>query len=85
MFEVSVEETFAAAHALRGMGSVAEDAVIKLLEHEDYQVRYQACNVLGEIGGPKSVAALKKQLEQDTHQWSRVAAEVALRRLERQN
>jgi HEAT repeat protein len=74
-----------AANALREMGAIAEDAVIELLEHDDYQVRYQACNVLGEIGGPKSVAALKQQLERDTHQWSRAAAERVLRTLEKQN
>ncbi len=78
-------DRFRAANALRGMGSVAEDKVIELLEHEDYQVRSQACHVLGEIGGPKSVAALKKQLESDTHHWSRAAAEIALRKLEKQN
>jgi serine protease Do len=74
-----------AAQALREMGPLAEDVVLELLEHEDYQVRYQACHVLGEIGGPKSIAALKRQMEQDAHQWSRAAAEIALRKLEKQD
>jgi len=74
-----------AAQALRAIGPVAEEAVIELLEHEDHQVRYEACNVLGEIGGDKSIAALTKQLDRDEHQWSRAAAEVALRKLEKQN
>ena len=77
------QDRLTAANALRQMGQAAEETVIKLLDHDDYQVRYQACTVLGDIGGPKSIAALKRQLERDAHQWSRAAAEVALRKLEK--
>ncbi|MFH1264625.1 MAG: HEAT repeat domain-containing protein [Planctomycetota bacterium] len=70
-----------AALALEEMGPAAEEAVITLLEHEDYQVRYRACNVLQKIGGEKSVAALREMLQRDKHAWSRAAAEIALRKL----
>jgi hypothetical protein len=70
-----------AAMALKRMGPVAEDAVIGLLADGDHQVRYQACNILGEIGGAKSIEAIAKRLETDQHVWSRAAAEIALRKL----
>jgi hypothetical protein len=34
-------------------------------------------------GGPKSIEALQRSLKEDTHAWSRAAAEVALRKLEK--
>ena len=70
-----------AALALKAMGSVAEADVIGLLKHKDKMVRAEACHVLAEIGGKKAIAALKKMLQADKDNWSRSAAQLALRKL----
>jgi SLA1 homology domain 1, SHD1/HEAT repeats len=49
-----------AANALKAMGSVAEDPTIQLLKDRDEWVRAQACEVLGDIGGKKSLKALRE-------------------------
>jgi hypothetical protein len=48
-----------AAKALKAMGPIAEDATINLLKDRDQWVRAEACSVLGEIGGKKSLKALR--------------------------
>jgi hypothetical protein len=45
--------------ALKAMGPIAEDATIALLNDRDQWVRAEACSVLGEIGGKKSLKALR--------------------------
>lgn len=45
--------------ALKAMGPVAEDATISLLKDRDSWVRAEACAVLQEIGGKKSLKALR--------------------------
>jgi hypothetical protein len=70
-----------ATHVLERMGPAAEDAVIKLLAHEDSQVRFRACSILERISGEKSVAALNKLLETETDPLVRITAEKVLRRL----
>ncbi len=72
-----------AARALKEMGRVAEEPVLKLIDHDDQQVRYQVYHILGEVGGPKSAAALKKKAETDPSNFNRAAARNALRDLER--
>lgn len=72
-----------AGFALRTMGPVAEDAVIQVLEHKDFFVRIEACRILGDIGGAKSIAALKKTAQEDPHNSAKTAAKLTLRRLER--
>ncbi len=49
----------AAAKALRTIGPVAEDAVLRLLSDPGADVRAEACKVLGDIGSQKSIDALK--------------------------
>lgn len=49
-----------ALRALCELGPAAEDAVLVLLNDVDADVREAACDVLGEIGGPKSITALKE-------------------------
>jgi len=51
----------AALRALRALGHAAEDATIALLADPDPEVCDEACKLLGEIGGAKSIAALKEQ------------------------
>jgi len=70
------------AAALRSMGSVAEDPVIAILEHSDHFTRAEACNILAEIGGPKSVAALKKLASRDSDFFAKSAAQKALQQLQ---
>ena len=48
-----------AKEALIAMGPPAEEAVAPLLRHEDPFVRTDACKVLQEIGGPKSLQPLQ--------------------------
>lgn len=48
-----------AAEALKKMGPVAEDAVIKRLNHADNQVRMTACDILKAIGTAKSLPPLQ--------------------------
>ncbi len=48
-----------AAEALRQLGPAAEKAVAKRLTHKDFSVREKACAVLGDIGTPASVPALR--------------------------
>ncbi len=50
-----------AVRALRALGPAAKDAAIVLLADQDPEVRDEACKLLGEIGGAKSIAALEEQ------------------------
>jgi hypothetical protein len=50
----------AALRALRTLGHAAEDAVIAMLADQDPAVRDEARKLLGEIGGAKSIEALKR-------------------------
>ena len=76
-------DSLTAARALKEMGAVAEPAVIKLLEHDAHDVRSRACDILREIGGQKSLAAIEKMLETDTDRSSRSAGERAVRELKK--
>jgi len=71
----------AAVTALKKMGKVAEPAVIGLLKHHDSQVRYQGCQILEAIGGPKSVPAIRRLLQDEKDGLVRLAARGALDRL----
>jgi HEAT repeat protein len=71
-----------AAHALKEMGSEAEDPVLKLVDHSDQQVRYNVYQILGKVGGPKSEAALTKKAATDPSNFNRAAAGIALRELQ---
>ncbi|MDZ7616318.1 MAG: hypothetical protein U1E05_04895, partial [Patescibacteria group bacterium] len=52
----------AAGEALAAMGPIAEEYTIPLLNDRDHWVRSEACEVLGTIGGEKSLPAVKHQL-----------------------
>ncbi len=52
----------AAGEALIAMGPIAEEYTLPLLNDRDHWVRSEACEVLGKIGGEKSLQALKHQL-----------------------
>lgn len=70
-----------ASRSLKAMGTVAEADVIAVLKHRDKMVRAEACQILAEIGGKKSIAALRKLLTTDKDSWSRAAAQIALKKL----
>ena len=72
-----------AARALRALGKVAEPAVVALLADESPSVRGDACALLGDIGGAKSVAALKKIAESDASTTVQDAAQRALEKIEK--
>lgn len=72
-----------AARALRTIGRGAESAVLPLLAHEDPEVRAEACNVLAEIGGTASAAALKEQLAKETETSVKTAAKKALEKVQK--
>jgi hypothetical protein len=48
-----------AAKSLRAMGSPAEKAVLKMVEHKDAATRAEACKVLADIGTKASVPVLQ--------------------------
>lgn len=49
-----------AAEALKSMGSIAEKAVLKRLQHPDASVRREVCELLQVIGTKESIPALEK-------------------------
>lgn len=73
-----------AVMALKKMGPIAEPVVIGLLNNKDKRVRHEACQILGEVGGPKSVAAIKRLLQGEQDNLVRASARSALNRLEKQ-
>jgi dienelactone hydrolase len=70
-----------AARALQSMGPMAEDAVIGLLAHEEFLARMKACNILEEIGGPNSIAALEEHIRTEEHFAAKSMAERAVEKL----
>ncbi|HUY87433.1 MAG TPA: HEAT repeat domain-containing protein [Pirellulales bacterium] len=70
-----------AARALEAIGEIAEPAVIPLLTRADQQVRYNACALLGKIGGAKSVATIKKLLLREQEHHVKFGAEIAMKAL----
>lgn len=73
-----LQDRFQAAKALRLIGPVAEPSVIKLTEHADWQVRYEACKILGEVGAEKSVPTLTALQTTDENNLVRNTAKKAL-------
>jgi S1-C subfamily serine protease len=64
-----------AKKVLTKMGPVAEEAVHKLLEHENWVVRATACEILMEIGTDKSLALLEQHREKSKNLERRRADE----------
>lgn len=67
-----------AAEALRGLGSIAEDAVVTLLDHKEWPIRNEACSILKDIGTEKTIAALENAARRDENALVRRTAEGAL-------
>ena len=71
-----------AVRAVRALGHAAEDATIAFLADQDPEVRDEACKLLGEIGGGKSIAALKAQASKGDES-TRSRAKAALEMLQK--
>jgi len=68
-----------AIQALVAMGEIAEDAALALLAESDSDMRYDACQVLKEIGGKKSIKLLSKTSRDDSNGIVRLVADQALK------
>jgi LSD1 subclass zinc finger protein len=64
--------------ALKAMGSMAEKPVAKLLKHQDWGIRLEACNILKEIGTKESVAPLEETAAKDQNQLVKDTASAAI-------
>lgn len=72
-----------AVEALRAMGSEAEPAVLKYLDHNDWGVRMDVCKLLREIGSDACVPALYDLLRKNNGQGlDSMAASEALKTLD---
>jgi hypothetical protein len=59
--------------ALKEFGTAAEKPVLKLLDHPERDVRFEACDILKVCGTPASIRALAKQAEDPDPGLSRCA------------
>lgn len=64
-----------AVKALKNMGAMAEEAVIKRLQHPENDVRKAACDILKTIGTNKSIPALQKVVAEKNFFLTRPAEE----------
>lgn len=75
--ETAAEFT-SAEKILHKMGPVTEPYVIRLLDHQDHEVRIRACAFLGEIGGRRSADAIQQMADSDPHPACQTSARSAL-------
>ena len=75
------QELSAVGRALRVAGPIAEDVVGQLLQHTRETVRIEACDVLRQIGGTRSIRRLSDVAQQDTSSNVRKAASHAIKRI----
>jgi hypothetical protein len=71
----------AASRALLVLGSIAEEPVLKQLKHSEWQVRYEACKILGTIGTEKSLQPLQ-DLADDKNALVKQTAKKAIQKVE---
>jgi len=73
----------AAAGSLKEMGGLAVMPLVELISHEkDESTLYKALQVLGDIGDKRAVKALEKVYEEDTRQFVKREAAIALNKIE---
>jgi predicted Zn finger-like uncharacterized protein len=60
---VPISTRWNASEALKAIGPSGEPFALKYLNHDDQQVRIMVCQLLGKIGGPRSIAELEKLLD----------------------
>ncbi|MBM3460826.1 MAG: hypothetical protein FJX76_01865 [Armatimonadetes bacterium] len=67
-----------AADALIALGDRAESALVGTLTDPDWSIRADVCRILGEVGGLRSLPALKIRAGTDPHRFVREAAGAAV-------
>ena len=82
MDDTPIEEIAALGKALRGAGARAEESAGLLLRHVSEVVRGEACDVLAQIGGTRSLRRLREIARRDSSRDVRAAASHALTRIE---
>jgi HEAT repeat protein len=65
-----------ASKALQEIGPAAEKEVAKYVDHQDWGVRMEACNILKVVGTKNSLEALRKA-QQDGNGLVKMAADAA--------
>jgi hypothetical protein len=66
-----------AAQCLKKIGTDAEEAVVEMLQNADWGARMEACNVLKEIGGEKSLPLLEALAKGDSNGLVKIRAREA--------
>ena len=74
-----------AVQSLVAMGTMTEDAALELLAEPDSDMRYDACNILKEIGSKKSLKLLTKTASGDENGIVRLVADQALKAVKIRN
>ncbi len=74
-----------AVKSLAAMGAMAEDAALALLEEDDSDMRYDACQILKEIGGKKSFGQLGTVSRNDSNGIVKLVADQALKAIRERN
>ncbi len=74
------EDGFEAEDALKAMGSIAEPTLIDRLKHPDSDTRRRACNILRDIGGAETLAAMRS-IPPDPDFGVRAAAQDAMKHI----
>jgi beta-lactamase regulating signal transducer with metallopeptidase domain len=74
-----------AIQSLAAMGPMAEDAALELLAESDSDMRYDACQILKEVGGKKSLRPLTKASRDDSNGIVRLVADQALKAVKGRN
>lgn len=77
-----IDERWNAARSLAARGEDAVDALIRILYHDDPQVRLLAAWALGNAGSERAVPYLERMLE-DEDPCAQLAVECALQRIRR--
>ena len=72
----------AASRALVAMGPIAEEPVLKQLKSSEWQVRFEACKILGTIGTEKSLQPLQN-LADDKNGLVKQTAKQAIQKVEK--
>lgn len=76
-------DSLTASRALKAMGPVAEEPALQYIDHPEQQVRYNVYNLLGAVGGAKSLAALKDKSQSDPNNFNRAAAQINVRNIQK--
>lgn len=74
-----------AAQTLQSIGSSAEPALLKMLTHKEWQVRWETVKVLKEIGTKKSIDPLKPLQDKDDNVFVRQTSKQAIEAIQKRD